>query len=67
MAIKCVRDWLRGVRPTMRYPSSKKMGERYALFRDDLPDLCTIIGFDQDDLPFNDLTVVIEEWLLDNP
>jgi len=67
MAIKCIRDWLRGERPTMRYPSGKRMGKRYASFRDDLPDLCTITGFDQDDLTINDLKVVTEEWLSKNP
>lgn len=66
-AIRRVRDWLREARPNVRYPSGQRMAERYAQFTAALPVLCDKWGLQPNDLPFNDLTTIAEEWLKANP
>ncbi len=61
-----VRDWLRGERPTVRYPSGKRMAARYAEFSEALPLICDGLNLDADELAFNDFTSAVEEWLKAN-
>lgn len=66
-AIVRVRDWLRTQRRDVRLPSGKRMGQRFDRFRDDLPTLCDSLALEPDSLQFNDLTTVVDEWILNNP
>ena len=43
------------------------MAERYRDFSASLPALCAIFQMDEDEMVFNDLTSVVEEWLRLNP
>lgn len=67
IVIRRVRDWLRGERPTAAYPSGKRMAARYAEFTTALPVICDALGLEPEDLPFNDFTTAVEEWLKANP
>lgn len=62
-AVRCVRNWLRGERPGVLLPSGKRMFERYERFQGDLPVVSESLMLEPDDLQFNDLTSVVEEWL----
>ncbi len=66
-AVKCVRDWLRAERPSVRLPSGTRMWERYRQWMADLPVICDALLLEPDSLEFHDLTTTIEEWLLENP
>ena len=43
------------------------MAQRYALFLQDLPDLCTELRLDPDDLAHRDLVRVVTAWLRKTP
>jgi len=66
-AVKCVRNWLRAERPTVRLPSGERMWNRFEKLRVDLPVICDTLMLEPDSLEFHDLTTVVEEWLLINP
>lgn len=66
-AIIRVRDWLRGERPTARYPSGRHMAVRYGQFIEGLPMICDALRLDPEDPPFNDFTDAVEEWIRANP
>ncbi len=66
-AIECVRNWLNGERPGVRFPGGKHMAARYARFTEALPLICDALRLDPDDLPFNDFTDAVEEWIRGNP
>lgn len=66
-AVKCVRNWLRAERPTVRLPSGERMWSRFEKLRVDLPVICDALMLEPDSLEFHDLTTVVEEWLLINP
>lgn len=66
-AIECVRNWLSGERPGVRFPGGRHMAARYVKFTEALPLICDALGLDPGDLPFNDFTNAVEEWLRGNP
>jgi hypothetical protein len=43
------------------------MWHRFEKLRSDLPVFCDGLLLEPDDLEFNDLTIVVEEWLRLNP
>ena len=51
-------------------PGPGRIVERYQLFRDELPKLCSRVcsrvRLDPDDLIFNDFTTCVIEWLKEN-
>ena len=61
-AVRCVRNWLRAERVSVRLPSGERIWQRFRQFKADLPLL-----LEPDFLEFHDLTTVIEEWLRENP
>ena len=63
--IPIVRDWLRGavLESGIIIPGGARMTERYQAFRADLPDICTELRLDCDDLIFNDFTTLAVQWL----
>lgn len=66
-AVKCVRNWLRAERADAHLPSGERMWHRFEKLRSDLPVFCDGLLLEPDDLEFNDLTIVVEEWLRLNP
>lgn len=62
-AIRCIRDWIRGERKENILPSGSRMCERYQMFRSSLPLVCDGMRLDPNELQFNDLTAVVDEWL----
>lgn len=65
--VRCVRDWLRGERPDVRRPSGQRIWRRFERFQADLPVLADSLDLEADELEFNDLRTVIEDWLRANP
>ncbi len=65
-AVQCVRDWLKDQRPGVLFPGGARMYERYRAFCSDLPLICDSLALEPDSLRFNDLTTVIEQWLMAN-
>jgi len=66
-AVKCVRNWLRDEKLDSHLPGGERMWHRFEKLRSDLPVFCGGFQLEPDDLGFNDLTTVIEEWLRLNP
>ena len=67
--ITVVRDWLRSA-TTERdviIPGGSRIFDRYALFFTDLPQLCTSLNLDQEELIYNDYTTLVVGWLQANP
>ncbi len=63
--IRCVRDWLRGT-PTgvsLLMPGHMRISKRYSSFLSELPDLCSELGLDSEDLLYNDFTSLVGSWL----
>lgn len=67
-AIRIVRHWLRNgtTKAGVRMPGALTIQKRYAAFRTDLPVMTDELGWDPDDLIFNDYTTLIASWLLEN-
>jgi hypothetical protein len=61
-AIRAVRDWL-NTHTQRRLPGAAYITRRYEAFRKALPDLCSFVHQEEDDLTFNDLTTLVAEWL----
>jgi len=63
--IRCVRDWLRGT-PTgasRLMPGHMRISTRYSSFLRGLPDLCSGLGLDSEDLLYNDYASLVVRWL----
>jgi hypothetical protein len=65
-AIVEVRDWLSSTSRRRMLPGGQAIGERYAKFRAELPDLCTKLDRQEDSLTFSDLSEMISLWLQAN-
>lgn len=65
--VKCVRNWLRGENLDRGLSSGERMWLRFERFKNNLPVVCDGLRLEPDDLEFNDLTTVVEEWLRLNP
>jgi hypothetical protein len=62
--IRVVRNALATTLPAnVLLQSGATITERYARFREDLPDLCALLRLDCGDLPYRDLALLIAEWL----
>ena len=67
-AVAAVRDWLSHFTPDgVTLPGGKKMAERYALFRRDLPASLAARYIVAGELIYNDFTTLLVEWLRTNP
>ncbi|HXI13244.1 MAG TPA: hypothetical protein VNM92_11480 [Thermoanaerobaculia bacterium] len=63
-AIKVVRDFISGATPkTIQIPGCAEIGQRYKLFRRELPLMCKRLRLKENDLTFGDYVVHVEEWL----
>lgn len=47
-------------------PGGSRIANQYELFQSELPRICELIGLDENELVFNDLTMLISVWLLEN-
>jgi hypothetical protein len=68
-AIIAVRDWLRNA-TTERdviIPSGSRIFNRYEIFLSELPQLCTSLNLDQEELIYNDYITLAVGWLTANP
>lgn len=63
-AIHKVRDWLRTASQRKTVPSFATVREDYQDFEDKLPDIAANLKFEIDDIIFDDLCVIIEEFVL---
>ncbi len=66
-AIVMVRNWLRNAQPSTNMPGGALIGNRYDVFRDELPSLCSTLRLSVDELTFTDYTWVVSVWLERNP
>lgn len=64
--VRAVRNAVRTWRPDRRLPGARMMFERYSRFLESLPRLASIVSLDVDELTFNDLSFLIDEWLRSN-
>jgi hypothetical protein len=62
LAISIVRNWLRNTTPEDGMPGGDAIGERYELFRADLPGMCEELRLVENRLTFVDYAWVISRW-----
>ena len=66
-AICGVRDWLSHFAPPgITLPGGRKMTDRHARFRDELPAILASAGIEPDELIYNDYTTFVVAWLREN-
>lgn len=66
-AISIVRNWLRSTSPATSMPGGDAIGNRYDVFRKELPSLCSKLHISPPELTFIDYTWFVTEWLGQNP
>ena len=68
-AIRVVRDWLRNTisESGTIIPSGSRIFDRYELFLSELPQLCSSLNLDENELIYNDYTTLTVGWLQANP
>jgi hypothetical protein len=63
-AIRIVRDWLsNAARNTRRIPGGTTVAARFHRFRAELPELCSELKVQPEELTFNDYVLQVEQWL----
>ncbi len=69
IAIRVVRNWLRTsmAGSSVLLPSGRRMGFRYTLFLNELPEMCNQLHLDVEDIIFNEYTDLVIGWLYANP
>ena len=65
--IPIIRNWLRNSSKDVIIPGGAAIRSRYQLFTTELPDLCSVLKFEPDNLIFNDYAWLVSEWLRKNP
>jgi hypothetical protein len=63
IAVARVRDWLRTESGSPRIPGGTAIYNRYTRFRSDLPDVCSELRLDLNELTFVDFTYTILYWI----
>ena len=58
-----VRDWLRDADRENRLPGGATIHPRFLAFSEDLPVFCSAFHLHAEELTFNDLTTLVDEWL----
>lgn len=67
MIIPIIRDWLRNSSGRLTIPGGASIRSRYEFFETELPDLCSVLKLEPDNLIFNDYALLVSEWLKQNP
>lgn len=62
-AIDVVRKWLRAASRRSTVPGPKPITREYAAFTSSLPEFCTELGLDRDDLLFVEYVELATQWL----
>jgi hypothetical protein len=62
-AVCRVRDWLRAESGNASIPSGTVIFRRYERFRQQLPETCSALRLDPDELTFADLANAVSEWI----
>ncbi len=62
-AIRTIRNWLTVASRRKTIPSHNTIIKEYGSFSAKLPIIATELGFDLDDIPFNDYCLIVEESL----
>ena len=65
-AIRLVTDWLRNASKQRTIPGGLAVVERYKGFRKRLPKLCELSGITENELGFNDYSILVSEWIKAN-
>jgi hypothetical protein len=65
-AIAVVRNWFRGASGAKSLPGGTEIYRRFQRFAQELPALCQELRVEPDELTFNDITLIIHDWLRDN-
>lgn len=65
-AIRVVRNWLRIQCPGSVMPGGRMIGERYKMFRYELPELCREVHLEEDELLFTEFAEIVFQWLQRN-
>lgn len=63
IAVMRVRNWLRTESGTTTIPGGTAIFRRYEAFRADLPEICSELKLDVEDLTFADFSYTIAKWL----
>jgi hypothetical protein len=63
IAVRQVRDWLRAESELEDIPGGTSIYTRYVAFRADLPQICTELRLDVNDLTFVDFSYTVAAWL----
>lgn len=64
-AIRLVREWLNDASGRRTIPGGRIIARRYADFCNDLPDICSTVDLDVDEVTFNDYSVFASDWLIE--
>lgn len=64
--IRIVRNWLMQASKRTTLPGHVRIRNSYSSFIDDLPDILSAAGLEDEGLLFNDLCLLIEEWINKN-
>ena len=67
MVIPTIRDWLRNSSGRLIIQGGSAIRSRYQLFTTELPDLCSVLKLEPDNLIFNDYALLVSECLKQNP
>jgi hypothetical protein len=66
-AVGRVRDWLRTESGISTIPGGQVINERYLMFRNELPVICTKLRLDLNDLSFIDFSFTVAWWIDRHP
>jgi len=66
IAIRVVREWLRGHQREGAVPGGVHIWRRYEKFRKKLPSICRSLNLEPSEMIFNDYATVVGEWLKNN-
>ena len=66
-AVSEVRGWLRTASGRAAIPGGEEIWRRYAVFRQDLPEICRGMKIEPEELTFVDLVTAVRVWLRGNP
>jgi len=61
-AIKCIRDWLKGVSRRTTIPGATHIAKRYKQYEEALPSICDKLSYEVDELTFNDMWETMVIW-----
>ena len=63
IAIRRVRDWLSISSRRSNIPGHLVVQQEYEVFKTKLPAIVQALGFDINDIPFNDFCKIVEDWV----